>query len=119
MVWGHGAVFEFVTRDNGQRVTLWPCTADGGGLSSMSAEPAALHTRSQTFRPHPVELEPASRTSIASTGSACKGKGSPTRASRMSRSACIIFHAFPAKFTVPPCVPQGVACRQVEPWGQC
>ena len=25
--------------------TLWPCTADGGGLSSVSAEPAALHSR--------------------------------------------------------------------------
>ena len=24
--------------------TLWPCTADGGGLSSVSAEPAALHS---------------------------------------------------------------------------
>jgi len=30
--------------------TLWPCTADGGGLSSVSAEPAALHSRSaKTF----------------------------------------------------------------------
>ncbi len=29
--------------------TLWPCTADGGGLSSVSAEPAALHSRLAIF----------------------------------------------------------------------
>ena len=33
--------------------TLWPCTADGGGLSSVSAEPAALHSRSGTFSSAP------------------------------------------------------------------
>ena len=29
--------------------TLWPCTADGGGLSSVSAEPAALHAFGDIF----------------------------------------------------------------------
>ena len=33
--------------------TLWPCTADGGGLSSVSAEPAALHSRLSIFSSAP------------------------------------------------------------------
>ena len=38
--------------------TLWPCTADGGGLSSVSAEPAALHSRLATFWSAPCIRRP-------------------------------------------------------------
>ena len=55
----------------------------------MSAEPAALHPRSQTFGPHPVELERASNFNSKHWQRIAKAK-----APRPARQGCQDLHAF-------------------------
>ena len=53
--------------------TLWACARDGGGLSSVSAEPAALHPRPQTIWSVPCTVREPPNFSSFSPGRSASG----------------------------------------------